>query len=229
MSEWTNLPAFGVALSIGAYAVGLWANRKLKSPLANPLLIAIVLVIAVLQIFHIPLEHYQSGAGFISLFLAPATAALALTIYRRMDVLRRNLLPVLCGTAVGSAVSVGSVFLLCRAFGFTTDLTATLLPKSVTTPIAMEIARQHGGIVPVTVAAVIFTGILGAVFAPLLLKLFRVRDAVEAGVALGTASHAIGTTKALELGETEGAMSSIAIGLAGLFTVLYSLFFGFLL
>ncbi len=224
MSEWTNLPTFGVALSIGAYAVGLWVNRKLRSPLANPLFIAIALVIAVLLVFHIPLEHYQSGAGLISLFLGPATASLALAIHRRMDVLRRNLLPVLCGTAVGAAVSMGSVWGLSRLFGLGDELTFTLLPKSVTTPIAMELSRQHGGIVPVTVAAVVFTGILGAVFAPLLLRLFRVKDPVEAGLAIGTASHAVGTTKALELGETEGAMSGIAIGLAGLFTVVYSLF-----
>ncbi len=224
MSEWTSLPIFGVALSIGAYAVGLWVNRELRSPLVNPLLIAIALVIVVLQLFRIPLEDYQSGAGLISLFLGPATASLALAIHRRMDVLKRNLLPVLCGTAVGAAVSMGSVWGLCRLFGLSDELTFTLLPKSVTTPIAMELSRQHGGIVPVTVAAVVFTGILGAVFAPVLIRLLRVKNPVEAGLAIGTASHAVGTTKALELGETEGAMSGIAIGLAGLFTVVYSLF-----
>ena len=133
-------------------------------------------------------------------------------------------MPVVVGCLVGSVASMVSAYLLCRAFGLSEELAATMLPKSVTTPIAMAVSEALGGIVPVTVAAVILTGILGAMTAPLMVKIFRVKDPVVQGVAIGTCSHAIGTTKAMELGEVQGAMSSIAIGVAVLMTVLISLF-----
>ena len=223
MSELFKSPLFGIVLCIFSYETGLWLNRKLKTPLANPMLIAILLVIGVLLLFRIPLADFNNGGNMISLFLAPATASLAITIYSQFEVLKKNLLPVLAGTAVGSAVSMGSVLLLCRAFRLDEKLTAAMLPKSVTTPIAMEISKAHGGIVPVTVAAVVITGIMGAMLAPTLIKLFHIKNPVEAGLAIGTASHALGTTKAVELGEVEGAMSGIAIGTAGILTVLFSM------
>ena len=231
MEAVTSSPLFGIVLSILAYAVGIWLNRKAKTPLVNPLLVAIILVALVLLAFHIPLEHYQAGGDFIALFLAPATASLALSVYRQREILKKNLFPVLLGCAAGSLTSMLSVsFCLYgkrwqkyRAFRLDEKLTASMLPKSVTTPIAMEISRQHGGIVPVTVAAVIITGILGSMLAPLLIKAFRVKNPVAAGVAIGTASHAVGTSKAVEIGETEGAMSGIAIGISGVFTVLLAM------
>ncbi len=224
MTEWFGSPLFGIVLCIGAYMLGIWINRKLKTPLANPLLIAIVLIILILEVFHIPVECFNQGGDIVSLFLAPATAALALQIYRQMDVLKKALLPVLIGSAVGSITSMGSVYLMCRLFRLDEKLTMSMLPKSVTTPIAMELSEQGGGIVPVTVAAVLVTGIIGAIAAPFFIKLFRVKSPVVAGVAIGACSHALGTTKALELGETEGAMSGIAIGTCGLFTVLFAVF-----
>ena len=141
-----------------------------------------------------------------------------------IDLLKKNLFPILAGSAAGSAASMGSVWLLCRLFKLDEKVTVSLLPKSVTTPIAMGVSEQLGGIVSITVAAVVFTGILGAILAPLFIKLFRIKDPVAAGLAIGACSHAVGTSKALELGEAEGAMSSIAIGVCGLMTVLFSLF-----
>lgn len=217
-------PLFGIVLCIFTFEIGVWLNRKTHSPLANPLLIAVALCIAFLQIFSIPLAAFNEGGRMISMFLAPATAALALSIYGQIDVLKKNLLPIAAGTLVGSLTSIISVLGLCKLFGLSDELTASLIPKSVTTPIAMEISQQQGGIVSITVAAVIVTGIFGAIFAPTLLKLFRVKDPVEAGIAIGTCSHALGTSKAVELGEVEGAMSGIAIGAAGIFTVLLSMF-----
>ncbi len=219
-----NSPLFGVVLSVFAYRAGLWLNKKTGSPLCNPLLIAVALIVATLQAFDIPLSAYQQGGQVVGLMLAPATAALALSMYRQIKQLRRHLLPVVFGCFAGSCASVASVFALCRLFRLDQRLTATLLPKSVTTPIAMELSAQAGGIPAVTVAAVIFTGILGAILAPLLVKLFRVEDPVCRGVAIGTSSHAIGTTKALEMGELEGAMSGVSIGVAGISTVLIFLF-----
>lgn len=223
MIQMFESPLFGVVLSIFAFEIGVWINKKTGWAAANPLLIAILLVVAFLSAFQIPLEAYQNGGDFISLFLAPATASLAISIYNQISLLKKNLLPVLIGCAAGSITSMGSVYLLCKLFRLDERLTAALLPKSVTTPIAIEIAAQNGGLVPVTVAMVVLTGILGAVAAPALIRLFRVKNPVEAGLAIGTSSHAVGTSRALELGEAEGAMSSIAIGVSGLLTVLFSM------
>ena len=223
MEELLRSPLFGVTLSIFAYALGVFINRKTHCAAANPLLIAILLVIGVLTVLRIPLDSYQQGGDFISLFLAPATASLAVSIYRQLPLLKKNLLPVLVGCGVGSLTSMGSVWLLCRLFKMDESLTAALLPKSVTTPIAIEISAQLGGIPSITVAIVVLTGILGAVSAPALIKLFRVKNPVAAGLAIGTCSHAVGTSKAIEIGEAEGAMSSIAIGVSGLLTVLFSM------
>lgn len=224
MENLWNSPLFGIVLSICAYQAGVWANKKTGSPLCNPLLIAVALIVAALKLFDIPLAAYQQGGRIIGVMLAPATAALALSMYRQIRQLRRHLLPVVAGCFVGSCASVASVFGLCRLLRLDEELTASLLPKSVTTPIAMELSAQAGGIPAVTVAAVIFTGILGAILAPLLVRLFRVEDPVCRGVAIGTSSHAIGTAKALELGELEGAMSGVSIGVAGISTVLIFLF-----
>lgn len=224
MQELWNSSLFGIVLSVFAYQAGVWLNRKTRSPLCNPLLIAVAIVIAVLRVFDIPLAAYQQGGQAIGLMLAPATAALALSMYRQIKQLQKHLLPVLAGCFVGSCASVASVVLLCRLFRLDEKLTASLLPKSVTTPIAMELSAQAGGVPAVTVAAVIFTGILGAILSPLLVRVFRVGHPVARGVAIGTSSHAIGTTKALELGELEGAMSGVSIGVAGISTVLIFLF-----
>lgn len=223
MNELTSSPLFGIVLCVFTFELGVWLNKKLKTPICNPLLVAIALIIAVLQVFQIPLENFMVGGDVISLFLAPATAVLALSVYSQLEVLKKHFLPVVCGCLAGSIVSMVSAGALCMAFGLDDALTAAMIPKSVTTPIAMEISRQHGGLVAVTVAAVIFTGILGAILSPLLIKIFHISHPVAQGVGIGTSSHAVGTTKAVELGEIQGAMSGISIGVSGIITVLLSL------
>ena len=220
MADWFSSPLFGITLSIAAYGIGYWIQKKLRTPAANPLLIAIILVILFLKLTGIPLEAYNAGGDFIAMFLAPATACLAISIYRQLPVLKKNLIPVLAGSTVGAGVSMGSVYLLCRLFRLDEKMTASLLPKSVTTPIAMGVSEQLGGIVPITVGAVVFNGILVGNFVPLFIKIFRVRSPIAAGLAIGACSHAVGTSKAVELGEVEGAMSGIAIGTVGLVTVI---------
>ncbi len=219
-----NSPLFGIVLSILAFEIGLYINKKLKSPIFNPLLIAIALIILFLSVFHIPLESFNVGGSMISMFLAPATAVLAISIYNQFDILKKNFLPIMAGAFVGSLVSMGSVFFLSKMFGLDSVLTASLIPKSVTAPIAIEIASQLNGLVPVTVASVIITGILGSILAPVLIKIFKVKDPMAAGLAIGTCSHAVGTSKAIELGEVEGSMSGVAICIAGIMTVIISLF-----
>ena len=222
-------PYFGVALSVFMYQVGILISRKVQNPIANPLLIAVILIIAFLKLFHIPMEAFQEGGNLINLFLAPATAALAVPIYKNLQILKSNLKPILAGTIVGSFSSMAVIFGLCKLFGLDDALTASLLSKSVTTPIAMGVTEQLGGIVPIGIAAVIFTGITGSIIAPFLVRLFHVKDPVAQGVGIGTCSHAVGTTRAIAMGELQGAMSGIAMGLAGLFTVFWAFLFAAIL
>ena len=215
MNQVTSSP-----LSVAAFSVGLWVNRRTKLSIANPILIAIPLVIACLTLTGVPLADYQRGGEVINMLLGPATAALALSIYRQREILKENFLPVLLGCLAGCCASVGSTLALCRSFGLDQALTASLVPKSVTTPIAVELSAQGGGIAAVTIVVVIFTGICGAALAPGFLKLLRVEDPMAAGVAIGTASHGIGTARALQMGKVQGAMSGVAIGVSGIITVL---------
>lgn len=224
MSEIFSSPFFGIILCAFAYGAGILINKKLKTPIANPMLIGIIICIGVLKLFNIPLEDFNRGGNIISLFLAPATVSLAVSIYSQLDILKKNLLPVIIGSAVGSAVSMLSVYGLCRLFRLDEQITASLLPKSVTAPIAMALSETLEGIPSVTVAAVVVTGITGAILAPVFIKIFRVKNPVTAGVAVGTCSHALGTAKAIEIGEIEGAMSGIAIGISGFLTVVFSMF-----
>ena len=229
MRELLQSPFFGITLTVAAYVLGMKIQKKSGLVICNGLVLAALMIIALLTVFHIPYEDYYVGGSIINMFLSPATVCVAMSIYAKRDVLKRNLLPVLVGCTVGAVTSVLSVWALCRAFGLDAALTASLLPKSVTTPIASAIAESHGGIVSITAVAVIFTGIVGNLCAPLMIRLFRVKDPVEAGLGIGACSHALGTAKALELGETEGAMSGLAIGISGIFTALLALGFEFVI
>ena len=223
LSELVSSPFFGIALSVAAFSIGVWIQKKTGLVICNPLIIAIVLVSGVLLLFKIPYESYNEGGSIINMFLAPATSCLAVSVYTRVELLKRNWLPILAGCVAGSLTSMGSVFLLCRLFGLDEAMTYSLLPKSVTTPIAVGIAESHGGISSITVAAVILTGIMGSILAPFLIRIFRVKDAMTAGLAIGACSHAVGTSKAIEIGETEGAMSGLAIGICGIVTVVFAM------
>lgn len=221
---YTN-PLFGIALSILTYAIGVYLNKKTKSPLVNPLLVSMALIIIILQVFHIPYEDYNEGGKIITMMVAPATAALGYSIYNQITTLKKYFIPIFAGCFMGSLASVGSVFFLCKLFTMENAITSSLIPKSVTTAIAMEISEQLGGIPAITVPIVIITGVLGAVFSPLLIKIFHIDHEVAQGVAIGSCSHAVGTSKALELGEIQGAMSGISIGVSGIITVILALFF----
>ena len=225
MTSFTSSPLFGIALSLVTYMIACFFYDKKRISILNPLLTAVLMCMMLLLVFRVPIENYQVGGNVILVFLGPATACLAVAMYDRLPLLRKFAIPILCGTAVGAAVAMGSVFVLCRLFGLDPAMTASLLPKSVTTPFAIAVSESLGGDPSISVAAVVFTGIFGSTVAPLLLKIFRVRDSIAAGIGIGVASHASGTARALEIGETEGAASGAAIGLTGIFTVLFSMFF----
>lgn len=223
MKDLTAQPYFGVMLTVVAYWLGMKVQKKTRLAICNGMLLAVLLVIAVLLVFHIPYESYWQGGELINLFLGPATACMAVTVYSQRKLLARHWLPVLVGCVVGVVTAMGSILVLCRLLGLDRAMTMSLLPKSVTMPIATVVAQGHGGTVAVTVAAVVVTGMLGNLCSPLLVKLFRVKDPMAVGLGIGACSHAMGTAKALELGETEGAMSGLAIGLCGILTTVLAL------
>lgn len=210
---------FGAVISLAAYEGGLLLKKKFKLAILNPLLIGTVCIMAVLSLLKIEYRHYMEGAKYISYLLTPATVCLAVPLYRQLGLLRQNLKAVAGGIASGVLASLLSVFLLAKLFGLSHEQYVTLLPKSITTAIGLGISEELGGITTITVAVIIVTGILGNIIAEFIYRIFHIEEPVAKGLALGTASHAIGTAKAMEMGEVEGAMSSLAIAVAGLVTV----------
>ncbi len=225
MSEIFQTPLFGILLSLLAFETGVWLNQKTKSAICNPLLVALILVIGFLMITDIKLEIYNLGGDYISFFLAPATAVLAVPLYKQIERLKSNWFSVLTGIIFGSFISVLLVIGSAKLFGLSNELCISLIPKSITTPMGIEVSKILGGMPGITVASIVITGITGAVITPVLCKIFRIKDPIAIGVAVGTTSHAVGTARAMEMGEIQGAMSSLSIGIAGLTTSLTAPFF----
>jgi putative effector of murein hydrolase len=219
-----SLPVCGILVSIICYAIGVQVRKFIPSPLTNPMVIANILILLVIVLSPLTLEQYMAGGRIITMFIVPVTVLLALRIYRQRALLRANAIPILAGCITGSAASLFSVFLLCRLFDIDKAITISLLPKSVTTAIALELAQKNGGIPGIAASAVIITGVFSAAFSPFFIKLFKLKDPVAAGLACGASGHAIGTAAALELGEIQGAMGGIAISLMGIITSLIFLF-----
>lgn len=211
---------FGMFVSVAAYLVGMALKKKLGWAILNPLLVAILLVMAFLKGTGISYGEYSEGASYISYFLTPATVCLAIPLYKQLELLKKNLAAVLCGITTGVAGSALSIFVMSLIFRLEHVHYVSLLPKSITTAIGMGVSEEAGGIVTITIVSIIFTGILGNIVAEGWFKLVGIREPIAKGLALGTAAHAIGTSKALELGEVEGAMSSLSIAVAGLMTVI---------
>jgi len=209
---------FPVFSGIVFYLIGDLLRRKFRTSLINPLLVSVTLTILMLVCFDIEYASYASGAKYLSYLLTPATVCLAIPLYRQLNVLQHNKAAILAGIVSGAIVSLGCVFVMSLAFGLSHGEYVSLLPKSITTAIGISLSEEFGGNVSLTAVAIIITGIFGNVSGEFILKLFRIKDPVAKGVALGTASHAIGTTKALELGETEGAVSALSIVVAGIIT-----------
>lgn len=224
MSNLTFLP---LVITIAAYQVGLFVSKKVKFPLCNALLITIVLVIGILLLTGYSNDAYQSGMKTISWLLTPATICLAVPLYEQLQVLKKDMKAILIGICAGTLASLLFVFGFCRLVGMDNVMLASLLPKSVTTAVGLALSEQGGGNSAIAAAAIILTGILGSIIGPLLCKLFRIKHPVARGVAFGTASHVIGTSKAHELSPLTGAVSSLSLTVAGVLTaVLFPLFVG---
>ncbi len=216
----SNSVYFGSVLSIFFYWVGFQIQKKWRFSLFHPLLICLILIILFLKLFRIDYETYDYGAKYITYFLTPATVCLALPLYRQLTLLKENLPALLTSIFLGCLAHFGIVVALALAFSLDTEIMVSFLPKSVTTPIAIGISEKIGGLPEITVVGVTFAGLMGAILGPAMLKLFRIEEPAAQGLALGSASHAVGTSKAVELGEVQAAMSSLAIVVTGILTVL---------
>ena len=216
---------FGVVLSVVTYEIGAVIKRKWNVAIFNPLLISIALIIVFLILFDVDYDTYDFGAQYLSYFLTPATVALAVPLYEQIEPLKNNWKAIIAGIFSGALTSALCVLILSIVMGLDHKQYVTLLPKSITTAIGMGLSEELGGIVTITVAVIVVTGVIGNMFAEQICKLFHITDPVAKGIAIGSSAHAMGTAKAMEMGEIEGAMSSLSIAVSGLLTVVVSLIF----
>ena len=220
LNEFFEISAFaGVTLSLLAYAFGMFLKRKTHISIFNPLLVSIAVTIVVLVIADVDYDTYNKGAVYLSWFLTPATVCLAIPLYEQIELLKKHWKAVLTGILSGVLTSLLTVFVLSKLMSLSHKEYVTMLPKSITTAIGMGVSEEIGGYVTITVAVIIVTGVLGNILAEFICKIFRITEPIAKGLAIGSASHAIGTAKAMEMGEIEGAMSSLSIAVAGIMTV----------
>lgn len=216
----TDSAFFGMVITLVCYEIGSLIKSKVKFALANPLLIAVILIVSFLAFFDLDYVVYEKGANYIRYFLTPATVSLAVPLYRRLELLKKYPAAIMLGIGAGVMTAMVSIWFMSILFGLTHTQYVTLLPKSITTAIALGMSEKQGGIIGLTVVSVSITGILGNVACETICKLFHIQEPIARGLAIGTSAHAMGTAKAMELGEVEGAMSSLSIVVAGIMTVL---------
>ena len=214
-----NSQYWGLTLSIGAYLFACWLKQKTKLAFLNPILVSVIVIIAFLLGVGIDYDTYNTGAKYLSWLLTPSTVCLAIPLYEQISLLKKNFAAVAAGIVAGVLASLLTIFIMAKLFGLGHTEYVTLLPKSITTAIGMGVSEELGGYVTITVAVIVITGVLGNIFAELICKIFRINEPIAKGIAIGSASHAIGTAKAMEMGEIEGAMSSLSIAVAGILTV----------
>lgn len=220
---------FGVMISFVTYEIGLLLKQKCRLAIMNPLLFSIIVILLILLACDIDYDTYNEGAKYLSYLLTPATVCLAVPLYEQITLLKKHMKAIMAGILSGALTSAVCVFVLSLLFGLSHQEYVTLLPKSITTAIGMGVSEELGGIVTITVAVIIITGVLGNIMAEFVCKLFRIEESVAKGIAIGSSAHAVGTAKAMEMGEVEGAMSSLSIAVSGVITVfLASIFANFL-
>ena len=220
----SNSVFFGVLLCLLSYQFGVFLRQKTKIAAFNPLLISIIIVIFVLVTLNIKFEDFYNGSKYISYLLTPATVALAIPLYSKLTLLKANFKAIISGLIAGVLTSLISVLTMSILLGLSHEHYVTMLPKSITTAIGIGVSQELGGIPTITTAVIIVTGV-GNVIADIVYKIFNITNPIAKGVGLGSSAHAIGTAKALEMGETEGAMSSLSIAVAGIITVIFASFF----
>lgn len=220
MTDLLQIAILPVALTLLAYQAGALLQKKLRTPLCNPILVAVILVLGFLGITGMELKTYQAGATYLSWLMTPATICLAISMYEQFQILRKKMPLILISVAAGAISCMIEILALAAVMGLDAELTASLLPKSVTTAIGVPLSQMAGGLAPITTASIILTGITASVLGPTMCRLFRLTDQVAQGVAFGTAGHVVGTAKATELSPLTGAVSSLSLVIAGLLTAI---------
>lgn len=213
-------PFLWIVLTIGLYLLAGKLNTKWPNPFFTPLVFTIVMIILILVVAKIPIKTYETGGQFFGLFVTPATVALAIKLENNFDYLKKYYKAILTGIFSGVLFHTVMIYLFALLFHFNKDMVVTLIPKSITTAIAVGVSESLGGIVSLTVAVVVFTGVIGGLVGPTVFKVFKINDPVAQGVALGSSSHAMGTAKAIEIGEVQGAMSGLSIVVTGIVVVI---------
>ena len=211
---------FGVALTLVCFSIGLLIQKKFKLKILNPIIISMTMIIIILNVTGISYDTYNNGAKLISIFLTPATVCLAVPLYEKLQLLKDNLLAVMGGIIAGVAANLFTIWGVCVAFNLDKTVFATMAPKSITTAIGMVLSEETGGVVNITVAMIVITGNIGYLLAETIIKLFKIKSPVAKGIAIGSSAHVLGTSKAVELGDVEGAMSGLAVAVAGIVTVI---------
>ncbi len=232
----SNTPFFGMFLCAVSYLFALKLREKTKLSVLNPLIVSCAAIIILLLVTDTDPQAFTdgrlladgtrdgTGAKFFQIMLTPTTVCLAIPLYEKLSYLRKYPFAIIGGIMSGAITSLGSVYAISRIFGLSKEQYATLLPKSITTAIGMGVSEELGGIVPVTVAVIILTGIFGNMITGFTMKVFSVKHPVAVGLACGTAAHAIGTSRAREFGEVEEAMSGLSIAICGIITVILASF-----
>lgn len=210
---------FGIFISLIAFKIGKDIFNRFKWPILNPIFVALILIFIFMEVFDIPTSYYNKGGDILGFFIAPATVCLAIPLYKELGTLKKHYKVILAGALIGSITAILSVIFLGKLLGIQDIILLSFVPKSITTPIGIEVSKLLGGIPAITVFAIMVTGIAGNIFAPFMLKLFRIENAVAKGLGIGISSHAVGTSKAIEMGEVEGAMSALSIVVAGIITI----------
>ncbi len=213
---------FGTSVTVTVYLLGIFLKKKLKLSVFNPLLVSSAIIIIILLCFNINYEYYYKGAKYISHFMTPATICFAIPLYEQVELLKNNYKAILCGIISGVITSLMSVYIMSLLFNLNHNEYVTLLPKSITTAIGIGISEELGGYVDITVAVILITGIFGNMLVDIICSVFKIKDPIAVGVAIGTSSHALGTARAVEIGNIQGAMSSLSIAVSGILTVIGS-------
>ncbi|MDP0487948.1 MAG: LrgB family protein [Fusobacterium sp. JB021] len=224
-----NTPFFGIIITILSFNIALYIFKKSKLSILNPLLIGTIIIMSVIEYFNIPLDYYKKGGDMMTFFLAPATIALALPLYRQLNKLKIHYIPILIGGIVGACSAILSVIFIGKLLGLNTVILKSFIPKSITTPLGIELSEVLGGIPAITIFAIIITGITGNILAPNICKIFKIKHPIAKGLGIGISSHAVGTAKAIEMGEVEGGMSALSIVIAGILTFILAPLLSFLI
>lgn len=226
MNEWAKESIlYGITISLVFYFLALKISARLRSPLLNPLVIAIVGVALWNQLLAVEYTSYQNGARFVSMLLLPSTISLAVPLYENIGLLKTHLKAILIAVGAGVLSGLGSILIMGKLFLLSRTEMASILPKSITTAIGIGVAEDLGGISAITMAAIMITGVFGNMMATTFIRWFRLKNPIAIGLAIGTSAHAVGTSKAIELGEVEAAMSGLSITIAGIMTVVAASFF----